>query len=81
MLKVQQIKKRKILVIIDKKLIKLFKNKFFSILFLVKIIKYTGDIPLDEKFTETVGFEYKIYREEEVIYDCMLNQVLIVNFN
>ncbi|RNA22029.1 poly [ADP-ribose] polymerase 2 [Brachionus plicatilis] len=39
-----------------------------------KTIKYTGDIPLDEKFTETVGFEYKIYREGDVIYDCMLNQ-------
>ncbi|CAF0727501.1 unnamed protein product [Brachionus calyciflorus] len=40
----------------------------------IKTIKYSGDIPLDEKFTETVGFEYKIYREGEVIYDCLLNQ-------
>ena len=43
---------------------------------IVKTIKFTGEIPLDEKFSETVGHNYKIYKEDGVIYDCMLNQVI-----
>ena len=41
----------------------------------VKTIKYTGQVPLDEKFSELIGHEYRIYREGDIIYDCMLNQV------
>lgn len=41
---------------------------------LVKTIKFTGDIPLDEKFTEIYSHDYSIYREGDVVYDAMLNQ-------
>ena len=42
---------------------------------IIKTVKYTGDIPLDEKFTEVVGTHYKIYKENNVPFECMLNQV------
>lgn len=42
----------------------------------VKVVNFSGEVPLDEKFVETVGSGYRIYKENGVIYDCMLNQVL-----
>ncbi len=40
----------------------------------VKTLKFKGDIPLDERFTEIFGTDYKVYKEDNLIYDCMLNQ-------
>ncbi len=45
--------------------------------FKVKTIKFTGELPLDERFVELFGEDYKIYQENNLIYDCMLNQVFI----
>jgi hypothetical protein len=47
----------------------------------IKIVKYTGDIPLDPVFTELIGFDYKVYKEEDDIYDVMLNQTNLQNNN
>ena len=42
----------------------------------VKTIKFVGAIPIDEQFHEKVqGYDYKIYKEADDVYDCMLNQV------
>ena len=47
----------------------------------IKIVKYTGDIPLDPVFTELIGFDYKVYKEGDDIYDVMLNQTNLQNNN
>ena len=41
----------------------------------VKVVAFSGEVPVDEIFIQTVGEEYRIYKEGELIYDCMLNQV------
>lgn len=47
-------------------------------MFTVKVVAFSGEVPVDEKFIEAVGTEYRIYKEGDVIYDCMLNQVLTI---
>lgn len=47
-------------------------------LYLVKVVAFSGLAPVDEVFRETVNEGYHVYKEGEVIWDCMLNQVEIV---
>ena len=42
----------------------------------VKTVKFTGKIPVDEQCIEAIGNDYHIYIENDVAYDCMLNQVI-----
>ncbi len=40
----------------------------------IRTLKFTGNIPVDEKFIEVFGSGYSVYQERELIYDVMLNQ-------
>lgn len=40
----------------------------------IKTLKFSGEIPVDEKFIEIFGEGFIVYREGDLIYDCMLNQ-------
>jgi hypothetical protein len=41
----------------------------------VKTLKFSGEVPVDEKFCESFDSNYRVYREGNTVYDCMLNQV------
>ncbi len=38
-------------------------------------MKFTGKIPVDEDCIEAIGNDYHVYIENNVAFDCMLNQV------
>jgi poly [ADP-ribose] polymerase 2/3/4 len=40
----------------------------------IKTLKFSGSIPVDEIFMEYHGNNFKVFREKETIWDCMLNQ-------
>lgn len=46
-----------------------------SLIGAVKTVKFVGDIPVDERFIEIFGTDYRVYKEADLVYDCMLNQV------